>query len=193
MLGLANVMAAESTPALAPKAPHFPAKAKRVIFLFMNGGMSQVDTFDPKPMLDKHHGQPLAGGNLRTERKTGNLMRSPFRFERHGQSGTEVSEIFSHIGSRVDDICVIRSMYTDIPNHEPSLTMMNCGENLMSRPSMGSWITYGLGTENQNLPGYVVLCPGNAGGRVSHCGTTASCRRSTRELTFPTTKPIRRS
>ena len=161
LVGLANLLAAESSSPLAPKPPHFPAKAKRVIFLFMNGGMSQVDTFDPKPMLDKHHGQPLAGGNLRTERKTGNLMRSPFRFERHGQSGIEVSEIFSHIGSRIDDICVIRSMYTDIPNHEPSLTMMNCGENLMSRPSMGSWITYGLGTENQNLPGYVVLCPGS--------------------------------
>jgi hypothetical protein len=160
MLGVANLMAAESTSPLAPKPPHFPPKAKRVIFLFMNGGMSQVDTFDPKPMLDKHHGQPMPGGNLRTERKTGALMRSPFRFERHGRSGIEVSEIFPHIASRIDDICVIRSMYTDIPNHEPSLTMMNCGENLMSRPSMGSWITYGLGTDNQNLPGYVVLCPG---------------------------------
>ena len=161
LLGLANLMAAESSSTLAPKSPHFPARAKRVIFLFMNGGMSQVDTFDPKPLLDKHHGQPIPGGNLRTERKTGNLMRSPFRFQRRGRSGIEVSEIFPHIGSRIDDICVIRSMYTDIPNHEPSLTMMNCGENLMSRPSMGSWITYGLGTENQSLPGYVVLCPGH--------------------------------
>src|SRR5262245_60615891 len=161
LLGLANLMAAESSSPLAPKPPHFAPKAKRVIFLFMNGGMSQVDTFDPKPMLDKHHGQPIPGGNLRTERKTGNLMRSPFRFQRFGHSGIEVSEIFPHIGSRIDDICVIRSMYTDIPNHEPSLTMMNCGENLMSRPSIGSWITYGLGTENQNLPGYVVLCPGH--------------------------------
>src|SRR5262245_11638389 len=160
LLGFANLMAAESSP-LAPKPPHFPARAKRVIFLFMNGGMSQVDTFDPKPKLDKHHGQPIPGGNLRTERKTGNLMRSPFRFQRCGKSGIEVSEIFPQIGSHIDDICVIRSMYTDIPNHEPSLTMMNCGENLMSRPSMGSWITYGLGTENQNLPGYVVLCPGH--------------------------------
>jgi len=160
LLGLANLMAAESSSTLAPKSPHFPAKAKRVIFLFMNGGMSQVDTFDPKPLLDKHHGEPLPGGNLRTERKTGNLMRSPFKFQQCGRSGIEVSEIFPLIGSRIDDICVLRSMYTDIPNHEPSLTMMNCGENLMSRPSMGSWITYGLGTENQNLPGYVVLCPG---------------------------------
>ncbi|HYM13743.1 MAG TPA: DUF1501 domain-containing protein [Bryobacterales bacterium] len=154
-------MAAEARSPFAPKAPHFPPRAKRVIFLVMNGGMSQVDTFDPKPMLDKHDGQPRPGGNLRTERKTGNLMRSPFHFERHGQSGIEVSEIFPRIGSCIDDICVIRSMYTDIPNHEPSLFMMNCGENLVSRPSMGSWITYGLGTENQNLPGYVVLCPGH--------------------------------
>jgi hypothetical protein len=159
MLGLAGVAAGASP--LAPKPPHFAPRAKRVLFLFMNGGMSQVDTFDPKPLLDKHHGQPVPGGNLKTERKTGNLMRSPFQFERHGQSGIEVSEIFPHIGNCVDDICVVRSMYTDIPNHEPSLYMMNCGENLIPRPSMGSWLTYGLGTENQNLPGYVVLCPGS--------------------------------
>src|SRR5438046_628574 len=120
LLGCASLMAAESSSSLAPKSPHFPARAKRVIFLFMNGGMSQVDTFDPKPLLDKHHGQPIPGGNLRTERKTGNLMRSPFRFQPRGRSGIEVSEIFPHIGSRIDDICVIRSMYTDIPNHEPS-------------------------------------------------------------------------
>lgn len=167
MLGLTKVMAdagllaaeAPENP-LAPKPPHFAAKAKHVIFLMMNGGMSQVDTFDPKPLLDKFHGTPMKGGNLKTERKTGNLMRSPFRFHRYGESGTEVSEIFPEIGKRVDDICVIRSMYTDIPNHEPSLFMMNCGENLISRPSFGSWLTYGLGTENQNLPGFVVLCPG---------------------------------
>src|SRR5581483_8605927 len=161
MLAFARIAAATTSESpLAPKAPHFPPRAKRVIFLVMNGGMSQVDTFDPKPMLGRYHGKPMPGGNLRTERKTGKLMRSPFRFERHGQSGIEVSEIFPRIGASIDQICVIRSMHTDIPNHEPSLTMMNCGENLMSRPSMGSWITYGLGTENQNLPGYVVLCPG---------------------------------
>ena len=145
---------------LAPKAPHFQPKAKQVIFLMMNGGLSQVDTFDPKPMLDKYHGTVLKGGNLKTERKTGALMRSPFKFQPCGQSGIQISEIFPEIGKRIDDICVIRSMYTDIPNHEPSLMMMNCGENLMSRPSLGSWITYGLGTENQNLPSFVVLCPG---------------------------------
>jgi uncharacterized protein DUF1501 len=145
---------------LAPKAPHYPPKAKRVIFLFMNGGMSQVDTFDPKPMLTRYNGQPVPGGAPKTERKTGNLMASPFKFRRCGQSGAEISEIFPRIGDHADDLCVIRSMYTDIPNHEPSLQMMNCGENLQSRPSMGSWLLYGLGTENQNLPGYIVMCPG---------------------------------
>lgn len=165
MLALSSMVAeaSESTTdsPLSPKPPHFPAKVKRVIFLVMNGGMSQVDTFDPKPALDRYNGQPMPGGNLKTERKTGSLMRSPFEFRPHGQSGTQVSEIFPKIGSCMDKICLIRSMHTDIPNHEPSLTMLNCGENLMSRPSLGSWITYGLGTENRNLPGFVVLCPGS--------------------------------
>ncbi|MEP6535574.1 MAG: DUF1501 domain-containing protein [Bryobacteraceae bacterium] len=146
--------------ALSVKAPHFPAKAKRVLFVVMNGGMSQVDTFDPKPMLDKFNGQSMPGGNLKTERKTGSLMKSPFAFQRNAKCGTEVSDIFPRIRAAADQICVIRSMHTDIPNHEPSLFMLNCGENLVSRPSLGSWITYGLGTENMNLPGFVVLCPG---------------------------------
>ena len=138
---------------------HHPARAKRVIFLFMNGGLSQVDSFDPKPMLDKYHGQPLPGGTVATERKTGALMKSPFTFKKYGKSGLEVSELFPHVGACADDICVIRSMYTDIPNHEPSMLMMNTGHIQVGRPSMGSWLTYGLGTENKNLPGYVVLCP----------------------------------
>lgn len=158
MVGLQGLHA-ETNP-LAVKAPHFTPKAKRVVYLFLNGGPSQVDTFDPKPMLDKYHGQPAPSGNLKTERKTGNLMRSPFTFRRCGQSGIEVSEIFPKIGALVDDICVIRSMYTERPNHEPSLMMLNSGDRLPGRPSMGSWLTYGLGTENQNLPGYIVLCPG---------------------------------
>ena len=139
--------------------PNFKPKAKHVIFLFMNGGLSQVDSFDPKPMLDKYNGQPLPGEVPQHERKTGNLMRSPFAFKKYGNSGTEVSEIFPYLGECVDDMCVIRSMYTDIPNHEPSLLMMNVGHIQPGRPSMGSWITYGLGTENRNLPGFVVLCP----------------------------------
>ena len=161
MLGFAGLLRGElARNPLEPKQPHFAPKAKRVIFLFLNGGPSQVDTFDPKPMLAKFNGQPMPTPNLKTERKTGNLLRSPFTFKKYGQSGIELSEIFPHLGECVDDLCVIRSMYTDRPNHEPSLFLMNCGEKLPGRPSMGSWITYGLGTENQNLPGFVVLCPG---------------------------------
>lgn len=167
LVGLAGLLgpfstaqAREAASSLSVKPPHFSARAKRVIFLFLNGGLSQVDSFDPKPQLDKFHGQPLPGGNLQTERKTGNLMRSPFRFKKYGQSGIEVSEIFSKVGGMIDDICVVRSMHTEVPNHEPSLYMMNCGSNQTGRPSFGSWLTYGLGTENQNMPGFVVLCPG---------------------------------
>ena len=138
---------------------HHPAKAKHVIFLFMNGGLSQVDSFDHKPLLEKYNGQPLPGGSIATERKTGGLMQSPFAFKKYGQSGLEVSELFPFVGAQADDICVIRSMYTDIPNHEPSLLMMNTGHTQVGRPSMGAWLTYGLGTDNKNLPGFVVLCP----------------------------------
>ena len=136
-----------------------PARAKRVIFLFMNGGLSQIDSFDPKPMLDKYHGQPLPGGTVETERKTGKLLKSPFTFKKYGQCGMDVSEIWPHIGEVVDDICFIRSVHTDIPNHEPSMLMMNTGHTQAGRPSLGSWLTYGLGNENRNLPGFVVLCP----------------------------------
>jgi hypothetical protein len=160
-LALAGLLAAEASRApLAPKAPHFAPRAKHAIYLFLNGGPSQVDTFDPKPMLAKYHGQPMPTPNLKTERRTGNLLRSPFAFHKSGASGIEVSEIFPELARRIDDICVIRSMYTDRPNHEPSLFMLNCGDRLPGRPSMGSWLTYGLGSENQNLPGFVVLCPG---------------------------------
>jgi len=160
LAGLAQVAAAASQSPLRPREPHFPARAKQVIYLFLNGGPSQVDTFDPKPMLTKHHGQPAPTGNLPTERKTGTLLKSPFTFRRFGQSGLEISEIFSQLGAHADDLCVIRSMHTERPNHEPSLTMLNCGHVLVGHPSMGAWLTYGLGTENQNLPGFIVLCPG---------------------------------
>jgi hypothetical protein len=125
----------------------------------MNGGLSQVDSFDPKPALDKYHGQPLPGGSIATERKTGALMRSPFAFKKYGQVGMDVSELFPYVGGCADDICFVRSVYTDIPNHEPSLLMMNTGHSQVGRPSLGAWLTYGLGTDNRNLPGYVVLCP----------------------------------
>ena len=147
------------TSSLAPKAPRFAPKAKRVIHLFMNGGPSQVDTFDPKPSLTKYDGKaiPLS---LSTERKTGAALGSPFGFQKYGQSGLEVSDLFQHVGEMADDLCVIRSMHADVPNHEPSLMLMNCGDARQARPSVGSWLLYGLGSENQNLPGFVVLCPG---------------------------------
>jgi len=160
MAGLGSTLNAASLNPLAPKAPHFPAKARHVIFLFLNGGPSQVDTFDPKPMLDKFNGKPAPSGNVKTERKTGNLLKSPFSFKKYGQSGIEISELFTQTARHADDLCVIRSMFTDRPNHEPSLFIMNCGDKFSGRPSMGSWLTYGLGTENQNLPGFVVMCPG---------------------------------
>jgi len=137
----------------------FKPHAKRVIFLYSNGGMSHVDTFDPKPMLEKYDGKPMPGGAILTQRKTGNLMKSPFKFHRYGKADTEVSELWPNLGAVSEHLCVIRSLYADIPNHEPSMTLMNTGANIIGRPSMGSWITYGLGSENQNLPGYVVLCP----------------------------------
>jgi hypothetical protein len=118
-----------------------------------------VDSFDPKPALDRYHGKPLPGGSIATERKTGTLMRSPFQFKKYGNCGMEVSELFPYVGACADDICFIRSVYTDIPNHEPSMLMMNTGHSQVGRPSLGSWLTYGLGTENKNLPGFVVLCP----------------------------------
>jgi hypothetical protein len=145
---------------LAPKQPQFPAKAKRVIHLFMNGGPSHVDTFDPKPMLNKYHGKALPMANPRTERKTGAAFGSPFKFQHYGKSGIEVSELFAKTAESIDDICVIRGMYADVPNHEPSLLLMNCGEARQIRPSVGSWVTYGLGSDNQNLPGFIVMCPG---------------------------------
>jgi hypothetical protein len=158
-LALARLLAADSNP-FAPKPTNFPAKAKRVIYLVMNGGMSHVDTFDPKPMLSKYNGQPMPGGAPKTERSTGNLFGSPFAFRKYGQSGIEVSDLFPRVGGLIDEFCVIRSMWTEVPNHEPSLFMFNTGAIQPGRPSLGSWLMYGLGSENRNLPGFVVLCPG---------------------------------
>ena len=164
-LGLAHVLnadgrlsAMEAGPLNDRPSPFLP-KAKRVIHFFLNGGPSHVDTFDHKPLLSKYAGQSL-GDNLLTERKTGAAFPSPFKFRRYGQSGIEVSEIFSRTAAHIDDIAVIRSMYAQVPNHEPSLMLMNCGDSVQPRPSMGAWVLYGLGTENQNLPGFVAMCPG---------------------------------
>ena len=151
-VGLAGTVAGAAT--------HHAAKAKHVIFLFLNGGLSQVDTFDPKPELTRMHNQPLPGPKVKTDSATGNLMASPYSFKKCGQSGVEVSEIFPRVGGLIDDFCVVRSCYADNGNHGPSLMLMNTGHQLAGRPSMGSWITYGLGTENRNLPGFMALCPG---------------------------------
>jgi hypothetical protein len=145
---------------LAPRFPHFPARAKRVIHFFLNGGPSHVDSFDPKPALEKYAGQIPPGGSPKTERKTGGCLPSPFKFAKHGQSGLEISDMFPHVATCADDLCVIRSMKALVPNHEPSLMLMNCGDQQLARPSVGAWVTYGLGTENQNLPGFVAMCPG---------------------------------
>ncbi|HTL17560.1 MAG TPA: DUF1501 domain-containing protein [Patescibacteria group bacterium] len=172
MIGLANLLGPHllepgaraeeisSASPLAPRPAHFAAKAKRVIHIFANGGPSHVDTFDPKPSLSRLHGKPLPMDNLATERRTGAAFRSPYSFRKYGQSGIEVSELFPHVAGHIDDIAVIRSMHADVPNHEPSLLLMNCGEARLPRPSMGSWLTYGLGTINQNLPGFITMCPG---------------------------------
>lgn len=138
---------------------HHPPQAKQVVHLFMNGGPSHVDTFDPKPLLKKFHGKPLPNPSLPTERKTAGALSSPFQFKKYGESGIEVSELFQKTAAHVDDMCIIRSMHSDIPNHEPSLLLMNCGDNALPRPSFGSWVNYGLGSLNENLPGFMVLCP----------------------------------
>jgi hypothetical protein len=168
MLGLAGLLAdcgllGAGAPAgnpLAPRPTHFPGKARHVIHIYFNGGPSQIDTFDPKPLLKKYEGKKLPQGNLTTERPTGAALPSPFKFRKFGHSGIEVSEIFPRTAAHVDDICFIRSMHANTPNHEQSMRLMNCGDERLSRPSMGAWVTYGMGTENANLPGFVVLCPG---------------------------------
>jgi hypothetical protein len=146
---------------MAPRRPHHLGRAKRVIHVFANGGPSHVDTFDPKPALAKFAGKkPSIDGAKNANNKGATAMPSPFPFRKHGKSGIEVSSLFPRLAERVDDLCVIRSMQADDPNHEPSLLLMNCGEPRLSRPSMGSWLNYGLGSENRNLPGFIAMCPG---------------------------------
>jgi hypothetical protein len=157
-IALAGMFDREASAAARP--PHFTPRAKRVIQLFMNGGPFHGDLFDPKPMLAKYAGQRPQSVELRTERKTAGLLPSPYRFEPHGESGVPVSELLPQFAKCIDDVCVLRSLYTDNPNHGPALLQMNNGTIAPTRPSMGSWFSYGLGTENDNLPGYVVLCPG---------------------------------
>jgi len=140
-----------------PRKPHAPARAKAVIQLFMHGGPSHMDLFDPKPMLAKYDGKPAPAEVADDEKLTGSLLRSPYKFAKYGQSGLEFSEVLPKIAAHADEIAVIRSMYTDHRNHEQALWMMHTGLIVSGRPSLGSWVTYALGTENQNLPAYVVL------------------------------------
>lgn len=158
---------------LAPRLAQFPAKAKRVVFLFMHGGVSHVDTFDPKPELVKRNGQPLPIAKPKFEfAPTGNLLASPWKFAKHGQSGVEVSELFPEIASRIDDICVIRSMNGgDQVSHGPALLNLNTGSGVFARPSLGAWALYGLGTENQNLPGFISLSPSLYHGGAQNYGS----------------------
>ena len=160
-------------------------RAKRVIFLFMSGGPSHVDLFDPKPVLLRDTGKPLPfpmPALMRT--KTGNMLGSPWKFQHHGQCGAPVSELFPHVASCVDDMCILRGMYADNINHNGACLQMNTGEQAFSRPSMGSWLTYGLGTENQNLPGFVVISPSQpAQGRRS--GAAVFYRRRIKGRSFP--------
>src|SRR5687767_6282110 len=146
---------------LRPRAPHFAPKAKSVIQLFMNGGPSQMDLFDPKPMLDKHHGEAYVDKLNATEipdvEHAGALMRSPFKFAQHGQSGMWFSDVMPHLAKHADDIAVIRSMHTVNPSHDIALWKIHSGQPLPGYPAMGAWVVYGLGSENQNLPAYVVL------------------------------------
>ncbi|MCA9079753.1 MAG: DUF1501 domain-containing protein [Planctomycetaceae bacterium] len=165
MLAESASSAVEGASPLAAKAPHFTPRAKRVIHLFMNGGPSQIDTFDPKPKLQELDGQELPKSLLETLQPTqrnraGRLFGSPFKFSQCGESGLSISELYPHVAQHADDLCVIRSMVGGIANHTPGLLLMNCGHPALPRPSFGSWLMYGLGNESENLPGFVVLCPG---------------------------------
>ena len=153
LFGAAASRGSEVIAGLAPRAPHFPAKAKHVVHIFAQGAPSHVDTWDPKPALERFDGKSLPGLD-------GVAMASPFKFEKKGKSGIEVSEVFPKLGELVDDLTIVRSMYTDIPAHEVATVFMNTGSQRMARPSLGSWVLYGLGTENQNMPGYISLRPG---------------------------------
>ena len=173
-LALAGMCAGE-TPAvgaedpLAPRQPLFPARARRVIFLFMSGGPSQVDTFDPKPLLTRDDGKPLPFAKPRVQfNSTGNLLKSPWEFKQYGESGLWVSDLFPHLAKRVDDLCLVHSIHGTNPAHGGAVMKIHTGTDNFVRPSIGSWVTYGLGTENANLPGFVTICPTLAFGGINN-------------------------
>ena len=171
-VGLAAMLQEQlaAAPGSGPAGPHFAPAAKHVIFLFMTGGPSHMDLLDPKPALRKYAGQRPETVNLRTERMTGGLLPSPFEFRRSGQSGIDVSELLPRTAGVVDDLCIIRSMYTFNPTHTPARNLIHSGNIAATRPSLGAWVSYGLGTENRNLPGFVVLSPGARGGDLWRSG-----------------------
>ena len=169
-----------SESAAASLKPHFEPKAKRVIFLFMKGGPSAIDTFDPKPLLDRDHGKPYPFTRPRvTFAKTGTLLRSPWKFRQHGQCGQPVSDLFPNVAKHVDDLCFIHSLYGTNPAHGGAVLKLHTGSDNFVRPSMGAWVAYGLGTENQNLPAFVTICPTLAHGGVNSWGSAflpAACQ-----------------
>ena len=159
---------------LAVRQPHFPAKAKRVIMLFMFGGPSHIDTFDPKPILKRDNGKPLPFAKPRIisfPRRGGNLIASPFEFKRHGESGAEVSELFPHVAGIADELAIVRSMHCTNPRHGGAVLEWHTGSDTFIRPAMGSWLTYGLGSENQNVPGYITICQALAEGGANNYGS----------------------
>ncbi len=170
MLGQEATRAAVVNP-LAAKQPQFAPRAKRIVFLLMKGGPSHVDTFDPKPMLTRDHGKAFPGKEPRVKfAETGKLLKSPWTFQQHGQSGLAVSELFPNVARCVDDLCIIRSMHGTNPAHGGALLKLHTGSDVQVRPSMGSWVLYGLGTENENLPGFITICPTLAHGGVNNWG-----------------------
>lgn len=158
---------------LAARPPHFAARAKRIVFLFMKGGPSHVDTFDPKPLLERDNGKPPPFELPKILfAKAGNLLKSPWKFKQYGQSGLPVSDLFPNVAKHVDDLCILRSVHGTNPAHGGALLKLHTGSDQFVRPSMGSWVTYGLGTENQNLPAFVTICPTLAHGGVNNWGAS---------------------
>ena len=155
-----SAMGSKAANPLQAKVAHFPATAKRIVFLFMKGGPSHVDTFDPKPLLDRDAGKPLPFALPKVLfAEAGNLLKSPWKFHQYGQSGLPVSELFPNVAKHIDDLCILRSLHGTNPAHGGALLKLHTGSDQFVRPSLGSWVTYGLGTENENLPAFVTICP----------------------------------
>ena len=174
-LALASLLSETSEAAadnpLAPKAPHHPPRAKRIIFLFMKGGPSHVDTFDPKPLLERDDGKPYPGNKPRVQfAPTTNLLKSPWKFQQYGECGHPVSELFPHVATCADDLCMIHSVHGTNPAHGGALLKLHTGSDNFVRPSIGSWVSYGLGTDNANLPAFVTICPTLAHGGINNWG-----------------------